>query len=105
LTGGAGWAADSGGLLQEISSRLAQIMLMSKITKRNMARRITEGTGKIKQAKRGGEIFCLGASPAAQAASPGGCLLSVLIYLWPTLISVITPIFTVTEKEVPAKGP
>ena len=57
LTGGAGWAAESGGLLQEISSRLAQRILTSKITKRNMARRITEATAKIKQAKRVCEIF------------------------------------------------
>jgi len=40
-----------------MSNRLAQIMLTNKITKRNMARRITEGAGKIKQAKRGRQDF------------------------------------------------
>ncbi len=54
---GAGWAADSGGLLQEMSSRLAQIMLTNRITKRNMARRITEGTGKIKRSNRDSQDF------------------------------------------------
>ena len=59
LMTGAVWTAVSGGLFQEISSRLAQIILTNKITKRNMARRITEGTGKIKQAKRGRQDFFL----------------------------------------------
>lgn len=44
----AGWSAVSAGPPQESSSRLAQIMLTRRITKRNMARRITERSGKIK---------------------------------------------------------
>ncbi len=51
LTIGVGWAAVSVGPLQERSSRDAQMMLTSKITQRNMARRITERERKIKHAK------------------------------------------------------
>jgi hypothetical protein len=57
---GAGWVAVSGGLLQEMSRRLAQTMPTTKMRKRNMARRITEGTGKIKQAKQAGHDFSAG---------------------------------------------
>jgi hypothetical protein len=39
---GVGWATVSVGLLQERSSREAQAILTNKITKRNMARIITE---------------------------------------------------------------
>jgi len=41
-TAGVGCAEESGGLLQERSSNDAQMMLMNKITKRNMAGRINE---------------------------------------------------------------
>lgn len=51
FTTGAGWAAVSVGVLHDRSSRLAQMMLTIRITKRNMARRITESGRKIKLTK------------------------------------------------------
>jgi len=51
LTTGVGWAAVSVGLLQESSSKQAQIMLTNRIMKRNMPRRITDRHRKSKRAK------------------------------------------------------